>query len=307
MFGGRAKGAASAGYSASPALSGSSSSSSGLRGSRRASLSFRFLKPPNLTPGDYSSHHAVRQQEEGALRAHKKNKGEKKKGLPAGRAPSKAMQFASSARAADENFDYLFKIILIGDSNVGKTCVVQHFKSGVYAETQQNTIGVDFTVRSLEIDGKKVKMQVWDTAGQERFRTITQSYYRSAHAAIIAYDLTRRSTFESVPHWIHEIEKYGAANLVVMLIGNKCDLWEKRHVLFEDACTLAEKYGLLAVLETSAKESKNIDEVFVLMARELIARNSLHLCGESTPNSLPLDSSPVLLAQAPSEKSQCTC
>ncbi|XP_047417505.1 ras-related protein Rab-19 isoform X2 [Sciurus carolinensis] len=215
------------------------------------------------------------------------------------------MQFYNSARAADENFDYLFKVILIGDSNVGKTCVVQHFKSGVYTETQQNTIGVDFTVRSLEIDGKKVK--VWDTAGQERFRTITQSYYRSAHAAIIAYDLTRQSTFESVPHWIREIEKYGAANLVVMLIGNKCDMWEKRHVLFEDACTLAEKYGLLAVLETSAKESKNIDEVFVLMAKELIARNSLHLYGESALHSLPTDSSPVLVAQGPSEKSHCTC
>ncbi|XP_005250054.1 ras-related protein Rab-19 isoform X2 [Homo sapiens] len=205
------------------------------------------------------------------------------------------MHFSSSARAADENFDYLFKIILIGDSNVGKTCVVQHFKSGVYTETQQNTIGVDFT------------MQVWDTAGQERFRTITQSYYRSAHAAIIAYDLTRRSTFESIPHWIHEIEKYGAANVVIMLIGNKCDLWEKRHVLFEDACTLAEKYGLLAVLETSAKESKNIEEVFVLMAKELIARNSLHLYGESALNGLPLDSSPVLMAQGPSEKTHCTC
>ncbi|XP_077003776.1 ras-related protein Rab-19 isoform X2 [Tamandua tetradactyla] len=215
------------------------------------------------------------------------------------------MQFSSSARAADENFDYLFKVILIGDSNVGKTCVVQRFKSGVYTETQQNTIGVDFTVRSLEINGKKVK--VWDTAGQERFRTITQSYYRSAHAAIIAYDLTRRSTFESVPHWIHEIEKYGAANLVIMLIGNKSDLWEKRHVLFEDACTLAEKYGLLAVLETSAKESKNIDEVFLLMAKELIARNSLQLYGESALTSLPLDASPVLMVQGPSDKTSCTC
>ncbi|XP_006185413.2 ras-related protein Rab-19 [Camelus dromedarius] len=217
------------------------------------------------------------------------------------------MQFSSSARAADENFDYLFKIILIGDSNVGKTCVVQHFKSGVYAEGQQNTIGVDFTVRALDIDGKKVKMQVWDTAGQERFRTITQSYYRSAHAAIIAYDLTRQSTFESVPHWIHEIEKYGAANLVIMLIGNKCDMWEERHVLFEDACTLAEKYGLLAVVETSAKESKNIDEVFLLMARELIARNSLQLYGEGARSNLCLDSSPVLIAQVPKEKTQCTC
>lgn len=91
------------------------------------------------------------------------------------------------------------------------------------------------------------------------------------------------------------------------LSGNKCDLWEKRHVLFEDACTLAEKHGLLAVLETSAKESKNIDEVFVLMAKELMARNSLQLYGESAPHSLPTDSSPVLMAQGPSEKSHCTC
>uniref|UniRef100_A0A667XVN4 Ras-related protein Rab-19-like n=1 Tax=Myripristis murdjan TaxID=586833 RepID=A0A667XVN4_9TELE len=91
----------------------------------------------------------------------------------------------------DDCFDFLFKIILIGDSNVGKTCVVQNFKSGVFSERQQNTIGVDFTVRTLDIEGKKVKMQVWDTAGQERFRTITQSYYRSAHGAMIAYDITR--------------------------------------------------------------------------------------------------------------------
>ncbi|XP_012623459.1 ras-related protein Rab-19 isoform X2 [Microcebus murinus] len=171
-----------------------------------------------------------------------------------------------------------------------------------FSPAKQGTPGEKFRVKDAQ-----EKMQVWDTAGQERFRTITQSYYRSAHAAIIAYDLTRRSTFESVPHWIHEIEKYGAANLVVMLIGNKSDLWEKRHVLFEDACTLAEKYGLLAVLETSAKESKNIDEVFVLMARELIARNSLHLFGESTLSSLPLDSSPILMAPGPSEKTHCTC
>ncbi|XP_068943456.1 ras-related protein Rab-19 [Petaurus breviceps papuanus] len=217
------------------------------------------------------------------------------------------MQFSSFIRAPDETFDYLFKIILIGDSNVGKTCVVQHFKSGLYTDTQQNTIGVDFTVRSLDIDGKKVKMQVWDTAGQERFRTITQSYYRSANAAIIAYDLTRRSTFESVPHWIHEVEKYGAANLVIMLIGNKADLWDKRHVLFEDACTLAEKHGLLAVLETSAKESKNIEEVFMLMARELIARNELNFYGEGPQNNLLLDSSPILIASSPSSKNHCNC
>ncbi|XP_067392185.1 ras-related protein Rab-19 isoform X2 [Emydura macquarii macquarii] len=210
----------------------------------------------------------------------------------------------SSAGGSEEAFDYLFKIIVIGDSNVGKTCVVHRFKSGLYHEKQQNTIGVDFTVRSLELDGKKI--QVWDTAGQERFRTITQSYYRSAHGAILAYDLTRRSTFESIPHWIHEIEKYGAANLVLMLIGNKSDVAENRQVLFEDACTLAEKHGLLAVLETSAKEAQNVDEVFTLMAKELMARNTLQLHGEHPPNSVYLDSRPVIVSSS-AEKSQCLC
>ncbi|XP_051740081.1 ras-related protein Rab-19 isoform X3 [Ctenopharyngodon idella] len=165
------------------------------------------------------------------------------------------------------------QIILIGDSNVGKTCVIHSFKSGVFSDNQHNTIGVDFTVRSIDIDGKKVKMQVWDTAGQERFRTITQSYYRSAHGAMIAYDLTRRPTFESLPHWIQGVEQYGAANVVFVLIGNKCDLEAQRQVLFEDACTLAERTGALAALETSAKQYHNIEEAFELMARELIVRH----------------------------------
>ncbi|CAF95873.1 unnamed protein product, partial [Tetraodon nigroviridis] len=179
----------------------------------------------------------------------------------------------SAAPEVEDSFDFLFKIILVGDSNVGKTCVVQSFKSGIFMEKQQNTIGVDFTVRTIDIDGKKVKMQVWDTAGQERFRTITQSYYRSAHGAMVAYDITRRSTFESVSHWIREVEHYGASSVVLILIGNKSDLQAQRQVLFEDACTLAESNGVLAVLETSAKEAQNVEAAFTLMARELLARN----------------------------------
>lgn len=212
----------------------------------------------------------------------------------------------------DDFFDFLFKIILIGDSNVGKTCVVQNFKSGMFTERQQNTIGVDFTVRTLDIEGKKVKMQVWDTAGQERFRTITQSYYRSAHAAMIAYDITRRATFDSVKHWIKEVEQYGAANVVTALIGNKCDLEEKRQVLFEEACSLAKDKGLLAALETSAKESQNVEEAFMMMARELMSRNGLYVQqGEidGTPHSLlRTNSKPVdigLAADTATEKKSC--
>nr|XP_020469482.1 ras-related protein Rab-19-like isoform X5 [Monopterus albus]XP_020469483.1 ras-related protein Rab-19-like isoform X5 [Monopterus albus] len=167
-------------------------------------------------------------------------------------------------------------------TDVGKTCVVQSFKSGIFTEKQQNTIGVDFTVRTLDVDGKKVKMQVWDTAGQERFRTITQSYYRSAHGAMVAYDITRRATFESVPHWIREVEHYGAASVVLILIGNKSDLHSQRQVLFEDACTLAENNGVLAALETSAKEAQNVEAAFILMARELLARNGMTMIDEAS-------------------------
>ncbi|XP_022605029.1 ras-related protein Rab-19-like [Seriola dumerili] len=212
----------------------------------------------------------------------------------------------------DDSFDFLFKIILIGDSNVGKTCVVQNFKSGIFAERQQNTIGVDFTVRTLDIEGKKVKMQVWDTAGQERFRTITQSYYRSAHGAMIAYDITRRSTFDSVTHWIKEVEQFGATNIVLVLIGNKCDLEPERQVLFEEACNLAKERGVLAALETSAKESQNVEEAFMMTARELLSRNGLSVQQgdlESTPrvllraNSRPVNG--VAAAYTPPEKKSC--
>ncbi|XP_030006791.1 ras-related protein Rab-19-like isoform X1 [Sphaeramia orbicularis] len=214
----------------------------------------------------------------------------------------------------DDSFDFLFKIILIGDSNVGKTCVVQNFKSGAFSAKQQNTIGVDFTVRTMDIEGKKVKMQVWDTAGQERFRTITQSYYRSAHGAMIAYDITRRSTFDSVTHWIKEVELYGAANVVMALIGNKCDLEDERHVRFQEACALANEKGLIAALETSAKDSQNVEEAFMMMARELLSRNGLHVQQEdvkssSTPrillraNSRPVDITSA--AYTPPEKKSC--
>lgn len=215
----------------------------------------------------------------------------------------------SAGPEIDDSFDFLFKIILVGDSNVGKTCVVQSFKSGIFVEKQQNTIGVDFSVRTLDIDGKKVKMQVWDTAGQERFRTITQSYYRSAHGAIVAYDITRRSTFESVPQWIREVEQLGAASVVIIVIGNKSDLEAQRQVLFEDACTLAENNNVLASLETSAKEAQNVDAAFVLMARELLARNGMNTTDEAIRDSprLILSNSTQPIHGAASSDKKCGC
>ncbi|XP_051544741.1 ras-related protein Rab-19-like isoform X2 [Myxocyprinus asiaticus] len=215
-----------------------------------------------------------------------------------------------SGSEQEDSFDFLFKIILIGDSNVGKTCVVQSFKTGIFSERQQNTIGVDFTVRTLNIEGKRVK--VWDTAGQERFRTITQSYYRSAHGAMIAYDITRRATFDSVPRWIHEVNKFGAANVLLALIGNKCDLESKRDVDFEDACKLAEEKGMLAALETSAKKAQSIQDVFVMMARELLLRHGMNMEQDDFFNNdsqviLPTNSQAIHNTPFTHKKMTCEC
>ncbi|XP_007229677.1 ras-related protein Rab-43 isoform X2 [Astyanax mexicanus] len=120
---------------------------------------------------------------------------------------------------SDDSYDFVFKIVLVGDVGVGKTCVVQRFKTGTFIERQGNTIGVDFTMKTMDIQGKRVKLQIWDTAGQERFRTITQSYYRSTNGAIITYDITKKSTFMSVPKWMEDVKKYGGTNIVPLLIG----------------------------------------------------------------------------------------
>ncbi|KAE8613064.1 hypothetical protein XENTR_v10007550 [Xenopus tropicalis] len=193
----------------------------------------------------------------------------------------------------DEQYDFLFKLILIGDAGVGKTCVVQRFRSGVFAERQGSTIGVDFTMKTLEIQGKRVKLQIWDTAGQERFRTITQSYYRSANGAIIAYDITKRKSFASVPRWIEDVKKYAGSNIVQLLIGNKSDLREFREVALQEAETLARHCDITCAIETSAKDSSNVEEAFVQMATELMMRHGGPVFSEKAPDGIKLHSKDV--------------
>ncbi|XP_020925075.1 ras-related protein Rab-43 [Phacochoerus africanus] len=193
----------------------------------------------------------------------------------------------------DEQYDFLFKLVLVGDASVGKTCVVQRFKTGAFSERQGSTIGVDFTMKTLEIQGQRVKLQIWDTAGQERFRTITQSYYRSANGAILAYDITKKSSFLSVPHWIEDVRKYAGSNIVQLLIGNKSDLSELREVPLAEAQSLAEHYDILCAIETSAKDSSNVEEAFVRVATELVMRHGGPLLSEKGTDHIQLDSKDV--------------
>lgn len=169
------------------------------------------------------------------------------------------------------DYDYLFKILLIGDSGVGKSCLLMRFMDEKYSDTYISTIGVDFKIQTMQIDDKVIKMQIWDTAGQERFRTITSSYYRGAHGIIIVYDITDAKSFDNVTNWLKEIERYASKNVDILVVGNKLDLEDKRKV----PCGVVEEYTYqenIDCFETSAKENTNVNIFFEKMAKKIMRR-----------------------------------
>lgn len=175
-------------------------------------------------------------------------------------------------------YDYLFKLLLIGDSGVGKSCLLLRFADDTYTESYISTIGVDFKIRTIDLDAKTIKLQIWDTAGQERFRTITSSYYRGAHGIIVVYDTTDLESFNNVKQWLHEIDRYASENVNKLLVGNKSDLTSKRAVSYEQAKEFADSLGI-AFIETSAKSSTNVEKAFMTMASQIKERY------KSTPTS----------------------
>ncbi|KAJ9556658.1 hypothetical protein OSB04_011272 [Centaurea solstitialis] len=164
--------------------------------------------------------------------------------------------------------DYLFKLLLIGDSGVGKSCLLLRFADDSYLDSYISTIGVDFKIRTVEQDGKTIKLQIWDTAGQERFRTITSSYYRGAHGIIVVYDVTDQESFNNVKQWLSEIDRYASENVNKILVGNKCDLVANKVVSTETAKAFADEIGI-PFLETSAKDATNVEQAFMAMTASI--------------------------------------
>ncbi|GAB1868011.1 ras-related protein Rab-1A [Linepithema humile] len=179
-------------------------------------------------------------------------------------------------------YDYLFKLLLIGDSGVGKSCLLLRFADDTYTESYISTIGVDFKIRTIDLDGKTIKLQIWDTAGQERFRTITSSYYRGAHGIIVVYDCTDQETFNNVKQWLEEIDRYACDNVNKLLVGNKCDLHTKKVVDYTTAKEYADQLGI-PFLETSAKNAMNVEQAFMTMAAEIKLRVGPPSSGASDP------------------------
>jgi len=162
-------------------------------------------------------------------------------------------------------FAYLFKYIIIGDTSVGKSCMLLQFTDKRFQPVHDITIGVEFGARLITVDDLQIKLQIWDTAGQESFRSITRSYYRDAAGALLVYDITQRESFNHLSRWLEEARSNGNANMTIMLIGNKCDLEHRRAVSTKEGEEFAAEHGLY-FMETSAKTSANVDEAFTVTA-----------------------------------------
>ncbi|XP_047163538.1 ras-related protein RABA1f-like [Vigna umbellata] len=169
---------------------------------------------------------------------------------------------------ADEDYDYLFKIVLIGDSGVGKSNILSRFTKNEFCVLSKSTIGVEFATRSIRVDDKVLKAQIWDTAGQERYRSITSAYYRGAVGALLVYDVTRHATFENVERWFKELRDHTDNKIVVMVVGNKADLNHLRAVSAEDARTFAARERTF-FMETSALDSTNVENAFTELLTQI--------------------------------------
>lgn len=162
---------------------------------------------------------------------------------------------------ANDEYDYLFKVVLIGDSGVGKSNLLSRFTRNEFNLESKSTIGVEFATRSIQYEGKTIKAQIWDTAGQERYRAITSAYYRGAVGALLVYDIAKHQTYENVERWLKELRDHASRDIVIMLVGNKSDLRHLRAVPTEEAKAFAELNGL-SFIETSALDSTNVELAF---------------------------------------------
>lgn len=167
----------------------------------------------------------------------------------------------------NEDYDYLFKVVLIGDSGVGKSNILLRFTRDEFNVDSKSTIGVEFATRTVKIGERIIKTQIWDTAGQERYRAITSAYYRGAVGALIVYDITREDTFDNVDRWLRELRDHADPEIVIMLVGNKCDLKHLRVVEESRAREYAEKEELFFI-ETSALDATNIEPSFQRILEE---------------------------------------
>ncbi|KAM9363372.1 RAB3D, member RAS oncogene family, a [Symphorus nematophorus] len=185
--------------------------------------------------------------------------------------------------AADQNFDYMFKLLIIGNSSVGKTSFLFRYADDSFTSAFVSTVGIDFKVKTIYRNDKRVKLQIWDTAGQERYRTITTAYYRGAMGFLLMYDITSQESFCAVQDWATQIKTYSWGNAQVALVGNKLDLEEDRQVPTEDAQRLATELGF-QFFEASAKDNINVKQVFDKLVDAICEKMNESPNGDASPS-----------------------
>jgi len=208
---------------------------------------------------------------------------------------------------ANDEYDFLFKVVLIGDSGVGKSNLLSRFTRNEFNLDSKSTIGVEFATRSIQVDAKTIKAQIWDTAGQERYRAITSAYYRGAVGALLVYDISKHQTYENVTRWLKELRDHADSNIVIMLVGNKSDLRHLRAVPTEEAKQFASENNL-SFIETSALDASNVELAFQNILTEIyriVSQKALDQ-GESSQN--PIGERKVLeISKQPESDSKKGC
>ncbi|XP_028264025.1 ras-related protein Rab-37-like [Parambassis ranga] len=183
---------------------------------------------------------------------------------------------AKTPPAPSYDEEFVHKTILVGDSGVGKTSLLVQFDQGKFIPGSFSaTVGIGFTNKVVTVDGVKVKLQIWDTAGQERFRSVTHAYYRDAHALLLLYDITSKTSFDNIRAWLTEIHEYAQSDVVIMLLGNKADMSGERAIRRDEGERLAREYSV-PFMETSAKTGVNVELAFTAVAKELKHRAVQH-------------------------------
>jgi small GTP-binding protein len=198
---------------------------------------------------------------------------------------------------SNDEYDYLFKVVLIGDSGVGKSNLLSRFTRNEFSLDSKSTIGVEFATRSIEVEGKTIKAQIWDTAGQERYRAITSAYYRGAVGALLVYDIAKHVTYENVERWLRELRDHAEQSIIIMLVGNKSDLRHLRAVPTEEARSFAES-NKVCFMETSALESTNVEKCFQDILTEIYKNVQKKTFTDNNNNSVQLPGSKGLSLSA---------